>query len=786
MLFEIKTIYRNFTRKTTVNLINLAGLSVSLALVIVLSIYSYSELTTDYFHKNGDRVYLFSDSKNLPRIYTPAILKDKIDLNIPEVESTVRLAGTWDPPVFQVVGKEPVTSDLVFADKDFFKLFSFTVLQGNVESALNEPLTVIITKSLAQKLFGNTNVVNKTFRLNKDKWLTVKAVIDEPVSNSCLSFSALTSIETRKIVMPNEGEFNSWDFCLFQTFVLLKTGANPQEITDKISAFFPKEMKRNLSAATLTPLKKLYFTDLSLFNGNYLHNGDLNKIKILLMVAFLVLLIALINFVNITSAQWYEKIKQTGVMKMLGANRKSIILNILSEAFLFFFLALLLAFLLTILVFPAIENYTGISLNTELIFSPLYLFSYVAVISFISMIFSLVPAIKISSSKAIDNLKNIAGTQPKNSITKGLLVSFQFCIAMVLIAFTILVQKQVNFGNNNLGFQTKNTIGIKLTPELFDKKDVLKKTLLENAAVKNISFTQFYPGAIVSHWDTQTIENGENKKISYDLFGADPAFFTTMNINLIQGRFYSEDFSSDGNKVVVNETFIKENKILNPIGIKFLNAYGSECEVVGVIKDFRYKAVNSPVLPLVIQNFPYAAYCLVNFRATDFNSLKKNVENVKLTAIKLSPSFPVEISFLDQAVENMYSSEQQFRTTFSLFSSCAIVLCCLGILAMSLSACQHRTKEIGIRKVNGAKTLQVLVLLNFDLLKLLGSAFVISTPIAWYIMHKWLENYAYKTELSWWIFALAGLLALVIALLTVSWQSWRAATRNPVEALRYE
>jgi putative ABC transport system permease protein len=241
--------------------------------------------------------------------------------------------------------------------------------------------------------------------------------------------------------------------------------------------------------------------------------------------------------------------------------------------------------------------------------------------------------------------------------------------------------------------------------------------------------------------------------------------------------------------MLVNETFVREHEMENPIGAKFMMGFGPNAalaEIIGVVKDFHYKPVTIPIGSLIIQNEPWSAYCLVSLTAGDFKSLNRFIQEIKTETNKLSPSFPVEISFLDEAVERLYQSELQFRRTFSLFSGCAIVISCLGILAMSLFACQRRIKEIGIRKVNGATISEVMAMLNRDFVRWVAIAFVIATPIAWFIMDKWLESYAYKTPVSWWIFALAGLLALGIALLTVSWQSWRAATRNPVEALRYE
>jgi putative ABC transport system permease protein len=354
----------------------------------------------------------------------------------------------------------------------------------------------------------------------------------------------------------------------------------------------------------------------------------------------------------------------------------------------------------------------------------------------------------------------------------------------VLISFTILVQKQVRFGSSNLGFDQSNIICIKLTEQLIRKKEVLKSLLEGNSAITKISFSSFYPGNTNQYREAELTLNGEKKQISYDLFSADAEFFKMLGLQLISGRFYADNLSSDKEKLVVNEAFLRENKITSPLGGTVF--MGKSYEIIGVIKDFHYKPFSQPIGSLAIRNESNGSYCLLNTQSGNFTMLYTTVKSIKKTVSELSPSFPVEVSFFDQAIRNMYQSELRFRRAFSLLAGCALVICSLGILAMSVFACQRRIKEIGIRKVNGAKIHEILLMLNKDFIIWVGIAFLIATPVAWFFMHKWLLNFAYKTDLSWWIFGLAGIIVLGIALLTVSWQSWKAATRNPVEALRYE
>jgi putative ABC transport system permease protein len=778
-----RSIIRSFKRKPATNLINLLGLAISFTFVIILSVYCYSELSTDIHQKNGDRIYLYGLG-SADHVYTPGILKEYIDEKIPGVESTVRIGGTWEAPVFQVENNDPIISDMIFADENFFQLFTYNFVEGNPETALKEPMTIVITKRLSDKLFGNNDALGKSIKFNNSQNLTVSAVIEAPEANSCLVFSALSNIATRKIVMSNDGEYTEWGWCDFQTFLLLYPGVNPDDTEKSILSLFPEESRKDYLNSGLTPLKKVYFSNFSLFGSTYLISGDRKKVQILLLVASLVMIIALINFINISSSQWRERIKQTGVLKVLGATRFSILREILAESFIFFLTALFIAFELVNATNLFIRDYTGIHYSQNLTNSFGLIFLSLITIIFLSIIFSIIPALKISSSKAVDNLKKALNSNRTHSSYKGLLVALQFAIAITLIAFTVLVQKQVSFGSSNLGFDQRNIIGIKLTEQLGNKKDVLRNLLSENPAVKKISFSQFYPGNINQYRETMLNIHGEEKHVSFDLLSADGEFFSMLNIHLVKGRLFSDSLSSDKIKIVVNEAFLRDNDISDPIGATI--TMGKVYEIVGVIRDFHYKPVNMTITSLAIRNEPFASYCLVNLQTNDFKSLHTTLNNIKTAASDLSPSFPVEVSFFDQTIRDMYQSELRFRRTFSLFAGCAIVICSLGILAMSILASQSRIKEIGIRKVNGAKTAEILTMLNKDFVKWVAIAFIIATPIAYYIMQKWLNNYAYKTALSWWIFVLAGIIALVIALLTVTWQSWRAASRNPVEALRYE
>jgi putative ABC transport system permease protein len=752
-------------------------------LVIILSVYCYSELTTDRQHENWERVFLYQPSSD--RIYTPGILKESIDEKIPGVESAIRIVGTWGIPVFQSENGNPINSHLLFADEDFFKLFDYKFIKGDPQSALKDPMTVVITNKLSDQLFGKADPIGEIIKMNNSKELTVCAVIEEPEANSCIFLTAITSMATQKLIQGEEGEFTNWGWSDFQTFLLLNRGINHVEAGKTILSIIPEDYQKEYKDAKLIPLNKVYFSKFNLFGNDYLITGDKKKVMILLTVAIMVLVIALVNFFNISSFQWLERIKQTGVLKIIGVSRSLILINILAEAFIFFLAALLIAADLVNLLSPWIRKYTGIHYSSSLTFSPGFIGIALISILSLSIVFSIIPAWRISSSKAIDNLKSSLHTNKTKHYFSSILVTLQFTIALILIAFTVLVQKQVRFGSHNLGFNQKNIIGIKMTPQIEEKKMVLKSLLLDNPSIGEVSFSQFYPGNDNSYRTVQIDLDGAMKELNFDTFCADPLFFKMMGLQLVKGRFYSDSLSTDIFKAIVNESFLREHNLNNAIGIKFKMGK-NDYEIIGVVNDFHFKPVNKSISPLVIRNEPNASYCMAILETANFKSLNKVIMDIKTSASGLSPSFPVDVSFLDQSIGKMYQSELEFRHSFSLFAGCAIIICCLGILAMSLFASQRRTKEIGIRKVNGARITDILFMLNKEFIKCVGIAFIVACPFAWYAMHQWLQSYAYKTAISWWLFALAGIISLGIALVTISWQSWRSAKQNPVEALRYE
>ncbi len=779
-----KLIIRSLVRKPMTTTINLLGLSVSLALVLILSAYSFSEFSTDKFHQNHENIFIIQPGKGW--LYTPAILKPVIDNSLEGVEKLIRVRDKWKAPVYQFGQNNPLESDLIFADSDFFEVFDYKALEGDLKTALSEPMSLVISEKLARRLFGEKPALGKTVKLDDKHLLTVSAVFKDQALNSIFSFNSITNIETVKKVQPNPSDFTHWNYNNYQTFLQLNNHVNKTEIAKNIVKLFPESNRERLSQLKLVELSKIYFANRDQ-HISYLKFGNKQNVIYLALVAMLVLIVALVNFINITASHWHDKIKQTGVMKVIGAWRPTIIVQMLLETFLLFTFALFLGYCFVFLSSTYLARKTEIVFSPELFMSPGFLLISISLVTLLSILCGIVPALRIAYSATLINLKKKVTLKTQKSFGKGIMVSLQFVVTIVLILFTILVQKQVDYGNNNIGINQESIIGVPLTKQMVGKKDVLKESLLAKANVEEVVFTQYYPGKMNSGWSSTFQINGEEIRAVFRTFSADAGFFDIMGLELTEGRFYHDHLETDKYKVVVNHQFLKEFGITEPIGFVLPQYRRPDYEIVGVVKDFHFKSVNEPIAPLVIRNDDIqSSVALVRLKTENFKALKITYENIRGLTAELSPSFPVNVTFFDQAVEAMYQSEIKFRRAFTMFSICAIVISCMGILAMSLFATRQRIKEIGIRKVNGAKVYEILAMLNKDFIKWVVIAFVIACPIAYYAMNKWLENFAYKTTLSWWIFALAGVLALGIALLTVSFQSYKAAIRNPVEALRYE
>lgn len=783
----LKFIQRGIAKKPFIYSINFIGLVLSMTVVIILAVYYLSEMNANRFNKNIDNTYIICSEgfQNELNTYTPAILKEHIDNNIPEVEKVVRMRSPWGETTFQVGENPPVISKLIFADSTFADVFTYQSIAGNFERALKTPMSIVLTSKEALKLFGQLSPIGETVKIDNKHLLTVRAVINEPSAKSSLSFNAIVPMISISQVSPNGDELTNWGMSNFSFFILINRTANSAEVGKKIAQLYPENNYN--PKIILQSFNSFYFSDVNILRVNYLETGNKTTTTILGIVAIIILLMGVINYFNISSSLIIEKLKNTGVLKIVGANKGHIVWNVIRESAMFFFVSIVVAYFFAWAAMPFLANKIGVEIQRGIIFTPTFFLISISLTLIVATLAVSIPAIRLSSINPVDSLKkNLSGTG-KKSYTKTALVIAQFMIAITLIAFTWMVQKQVKYGFKQLGYNKENIYTIQLTPQL--KKNVLKEKLEQIPGVKEVTYTTYLPDKeFIERWSgiSITYKGEEKKNISSHIIRCDSNFPRILGLKLLKGRLFSPDMLTDKNKIIVNKAFVDNYGLDEPLGIKIPASRAGDMEIIGVVENFHFQSVHKQISPVIIRFDDYSKFCYVKIVSSDFNSLHHTVKQINDASTDLSTGFPVNFEFLDTSVAKMYKAEVQFRRIFFFFSVIAIFICCLGILGLSILASQQKVKEIGIRKVNGAKISEILAMLNKDFVKWIILAFVIATPTAYYAMNKWLENFAYKTDMSWWVFALSGGITLVIALLTVSWQSWRAANRNPVEALRYE
>jgi putative ABC transport system permease protein len=718
----------------------------------------------------------------------PGILSYHLDSSVSEIRNTVRIANFWEQPVLKAGDTDPLKSKILFVDDDFFEIFTYQAIVGNLKKALNDPKSIVLSKIMAKRLFGHFDIVGEIIMLNHEHLLQVAAVIEVPEKNTFLDFEALISIEGRKIIQPGEEEYSNWDWWNFNTLIRSDGAHDPLILEEKIRSVFIDHSGREgtYEGIHLIPVSEIYFSDIEGGWLDHIRIGNFQQVLVLSMVAFLILLIAIINFINISSSQYFDRLKQAGIQKILGASKYHIIWQVLYESGMLFMISAWIGIILAEIGQGYLSQYLGIYFISGIIDNPLILLLILGFSTFLGIISGLPPAILMSRSKSIDNLKKSVSVGTGKSIVRSILVITQFSIAIVLIGFTLLVQKQIRFGMTNLDYGKDNVLGIRFTQQLFGKQDILEDELSKFSFVKRVSMTQFFPGKDISHWGLQIENKGVTEHVNFDIFDADPGIFEILDIKPVAGRLYTDELATDKDKAVVNQSFLKANEIQDPLGSVFPGFNGREIEIIGVIEDFHYEAVSKPIGPLLIRNSGNASVGLVQISGTDFNSLKAGIKEISKVCHTLSPDFPVEIHFMDQAVENMYRSEIRFRRIFTLFSSSAIFISCLGILALSIFVCNIKTKEIGIRKTFGASVKSIFNMLNREFARSVVVAFLIACPVSWYLMQQWLKGFSYKTELSWWIFAITLGMTYLVAMIAILFQSNQAATANPVDTFRTE
>ncbi len=787
--------FRNLKRNKIFSLINIGGLAVGLATCWMITLYVANELSYDNWHVNADRVYRVAQHATWPGGHfnlavTPPPMAAALKNEYPEIEATLRLDAegggtiTYENQRLQV-------GDIFFADSTVFALFSYHFLYGDARTALSKPENIVLTQSLAKKIFGDAALaLDKVISFGNDNSTKVTAVIEDVPATSHIGFSALRA-------MPADMG-NSWGNSNLYTYILLKEKTGVDQLVAKLPPFFNKYLKASIGEASyqmeLQPLRSIHLhSNLDYEIGA---NGNIGYITIFSLVAILILIIASINYMNLSTARSSLRVKEIGVRKVNGSRRGQLVLMFLSESVLITFIAAGLAIALLNLCMPAFQHFVGKDLAVwhfgvwqSIVF--LVAFSLLA-----GCLSGLYPALFLSGFRLIPSLKGQAGSHRGNLLFRQGLVVFQFVITIAMIAGTAVIWLQLQYiSKKDMGFNKDQVITFHLGHEIRKNIPALKQELLQNPLVESVAAAGNPIGDnnIGSHdYDIEPDGVSVKKSNKANLLQADEDFIPALQIKMMAGRNFSTAMLTDkDNVVIVNETLAKEAGWKNPVGKKIYLGFDSlhqprGYEIAGVVKDFNIYSLQHKIEPLILQ-LPPAVNDKDNLyvRISAANT-KAALAYTAAVYKKFDAANPFEYAFLDQHFARQYASEKIQGNLLLIFTVLAISIACLGLFGLITFTAEQRKKEIGIRKVLGGSVNSIVLLLARDLLKLVLIAVVIATPLAWLATYKWLQDFAYRTTINWWIFALAGAIAVLIAFVTVSVKAIKAAMANPVKNLRTE
>lgn len=779
--------------------INLLGLTIGITAFILIILWIKTETSYDKFHKNGDNIYrvdylLYEEGilEQHSASGSAAIGREMKNM-FPEVEKYTRFYRTESLVKYgDIAFKE---KNILFAQSSFFDIFSFPLVDGNPDTSILAINHAVITEETARRYFGNENPIGKMITLDGRADFEVSGIAKSVPGNSHIKFDILVSYEN--LIKDSKYWDNSWVNERVYSYVLLSPGADAKELEIKLpqipEAFIGKSMKEafylleyRLSRLTDIHLKSSLSNELEI-------NGSYKNVVSLGIIACLVLFIAFINYINLATSRSIERAHEVGIRKVAGASKTDLILQLLTDSVLLNLGALLISLTGVLLLLPFFKQVMQSPLQIDYIIV-IALFCFLLIAG--SLFTGLLPAIYISRYAPALVLK---GKKPAGSLWIGrirnYLVVFQFTISVILIACTITIFRQVSFMRNHYpGFDIKGLI-------IFDGPRIIKANTFESymigiesfkneitalPGVSSISGSSNVPGTEIKNSQVYGIPvEGRNTEKRIDVYYIDNNFFKTYGLTLLAGDNFNASVKEESNKIILNESALDYYDFKDPesaVG-KILRSGNYEVKIKGVINDFNQQSLKELPSPIAFFNQPANAFYTVKASKETIESLLPQLEKIWNTYY---PGNPFNYFFLDDFYNEQYRADERFGGLFLASSLLAVLIACLGLSGLSSYSITRRTKEIGIRKVTGARIIRIMILLNSDFVRWVILAITIATPLAWFIMNRWLSNFAYRTELSWWIFGLSGIIALGIALLTVSWQSWRAAARNPVEALRYE
>ncbi len=779
----LKIAVRNFLRNKVFSFINIIGLAIGMAVCILILLWVRHELSYDRFHDNSERIFRVVEMQEqsgepFPVAVTPAPLGPGMLQDFPEVVNFSRFQ-TYSLGYIHH-GDDMFKANITLADPGIFEMFTFPILAGDKEVMLDDLYNVVISEEMAEKIFGDEDPLGQTLQINKSTILNVTGIFQNVAGNSHLDFDYVVPFELLKEF---GGNLEEWSSNAIYTYVQLQENVDWQEFDSKIEGYLEDHevgypVKLNLQPLTDIHLHSHYVADID-------GHGDIVYVRIFSMIAAFILLIACINFMNLSTARSSKRAREVGLRKVAGSSRRHLIRQFFGESILLACLAMIIALALVELILPYYNHIHGKNLGLFRDFNIIGLLIGITILA--GLLSGIYPALLLSSFKPVTVLKgSITGGSSKGTFRK-ILVILQFTLSIILIISTIIIHKQLDYiFTTDMGMDRERIVSFWVnripSKDIAAFKDEMSK--LSNVAA--ITFSSQYPTDFASSGYGYTWEGlSEEDRVLIHTLTVGDDFFETFQMEMLEGRSFSKQFASDTLTFVINEKAVEVMGFDNPTEQVLHNRYSEiSGSIIGVVKDFNFKHIRNRVEPLIISYHPQirsAAH--VKLSAGDVSA---TVDQIEAIWREFVPDIPFEYRFLDDVFNRMYQAEKQMGKIFDYFTGFAILISCLGLFGLASFMTEQRYKEIGIRKVLGASISGIMLLLLKDFTKWVLIANLIAWPVAWYVMNMWLQTFAYKTALEIWIFVVAGATALIVALFTISFRSFRAAVQNPIEALKYE
>ena len=802
----LKLAIRNLLKYRFISFINLFGLTVGLTCCLLIATYILNELSFDRYNKNAGNIYRVTRSFNnqdgvvsLQLSTVSAPFGYYLPGDFPEIKKMTRMIDYGVVPIRY--GEKLINEDRVFfADENLFDVFSVNVLQGNPKTALADPYSVMMTEETAKKYFGSEDPVNKVIRYNNQLNLKVTGIYKAFPENAHIHPPIMVSFNTLKdsLVYGEANLRTGWGNNSFFTYLLLPEKYDPNKMIARFPAFLDNHMAGQYGGKQPSKFTKLGLQKLTAIHL-YSHtdyeaepNSDIKRVYVFAAIALFILLIACINYMNLSTARSALRAREIGIRKVIGARKKELVLQFLSESVLLTWMAIVLALGLLYFAIPWLNKMTDQQLSVSILLKwqvlvPVFLAPFL-----IGIVSGIYPALFMSGFQPVKTLKGLVSAGKGNISFRKVLVVTQFSISIILIITTAVVFQQLHYmQQKSLGFDREHLVIINHPGGAGNQFQTFRNELLTNSSIKDVSRSSRIPsGRLLDNMGASTLSGDSLKPTTTDIkfVAVDETFIPTFGMKMAAGRNFSKEFGTDTASFIVNEMTAKALGWSSQAAVGKDFAYGgTRGHIIGVVKDFHFESLHQPIVPIILILLPPSKsyFNAISIKIAG-NNIPVAMAHIENTWKKFFAETPYHSVFLDDKFEALYKSEQKQGNIFTVFAFIAIFIACLGLFGLSAFSISQRIKEIGVRKVLGASTAGIVGLLSKDFLKLVGIATVIAFPIAWFAMHNWLQDFAYRISMPWWIFILAGIIAAAVALVTISFQTIKAALSNPVKSLRTE